>query len=98
MEIKHKTTEGGGIFAALDGNNTLGEMIYHMETPEVMSIDHTEVKPEEQGNNIGIKLLDFATEHVRSRNIKIRPACAFVGAMFRKYNDKYKDVQLKQST
>src|SRR5687767_8842656 len=97
MEIIHKRAEGGGTFAAVDADNSIGEMTYHMESSELMSIDHTEVKSKERGNNIGIKLLDFASDYARSKQLKIKPLCAYVNAMFQRYNDKYKDVMLNQS-
>ena len=70
-------------------------MTYHMESSLILSIDHTEVKPSERGNNVGLELLDYAVAFAQESNLKIRPVCKYVKVMFRKHADKYKDIELK---
>lgn len=94
-EILHKQADKQGVFSASSGNEVVGEMTYHMETSSIMSIEHTEVKSSERGNNLGMDLLDDAVAYARENNLKIRPVCKFVNVMFRKYPDKYDDINIK---
>ena len=95
IDIKHQHDDKKGIFIARSQDESIGEMAYHTESTSIMSINHTEVKTSERGNDVGIQMLDFAVDYARKNNLTIRPVCKFVNIMFRKYPDKYDDVKVK---
>ena len=77
MEIQHYDNDGRGRwFIGADGE-TLGEMTYFWNSPNVFTIDHTEVGEKLKGTGSGKKLVRAAVEYARQRNLKISPTCPF---------------------
>jgi uncharacterized protein len=86
MLIQHKeagTTSRGMFFVETDGK-MLAELVYNIPSPEKMIIEHTEVKNELQGKNIGYQLVHAAVEYARRQHLKIIPLCTFAKAVFDK--------------
>lgn len=54
-------------------------------------IDHTEVKPGNEGKGFGKKMVSKAVEYAREQNIKIIPLCPFAKSVFDKVPE-FKDV------
>lgn len=49
-----------------------------------MIIEHTEVRDELRGKNVGNQLVDKAVEYARTHSLKIIPLCSFANAVFKK--------------
>jgi predicted GNAT family acetyltransferase len=54
-------------------------------------IDHTEVKPGNEGKGFGKKMVTKAVEYARGHNVKIIPLCPFAKSVFDKTLE-FKDV------
>ncbi len=91
MEIKQTNSETNGYFTAEKNGVEAGRMTYEWEGKDKFIIDHTEVKPEYKGQNIGKQMLMEAVAFARKNNYKIIPVCPFVKSMFER-NDEIKDV------
>lgn len=66
-------------------------MVYRMDTPEKMVIEHTEVDESLKGKGVGLQLVTEAVEYARENNIRIVPVCSFAAAIFKK-KEEFKDV------
>ncbi|MGE6368148.1 GNAT family N-acetyltransferase [Planococcus kocurii] len=58
---------------------------------EVLTIDHTEVSPQLEGQGIGQKLVAQIVEYARSENKKIDPQCPFANSVIEK-TPEFQDV------
>jgi uncharacterized protein len=58
----------------------------------VMTIDHTGVPPDHEGQGVARFLLDRAIADARAQNIKIRPRCSYVVAQFARHAKEWADV------
>jgi predicted GNAT family acetyltransferase len=75
-----------------------GERIAEMEVGirgNEMSIYHTEVKSELEGQGIARRLLDAASEHARNNKLMVVPLCPYVLAQFEKHPEEYSDIWKK---
>ena len=84
MIIKHETTEAKGAFVATEENKKIGEMTYFESGKDQITIDHTEVDPEEKGKGVGRVLLNKLIEYARDNHMKIVPLCPYAKSMFDK--------------
>ena len=80
----------GRFFIQQDGKQ-LAQMVYRMDTPAKMVIEHTEVDDSLQGKGIGLQLVSKAVDYAREGNIKIVPVCSFAASVFQK-KEEFKDV------
>ncbi|MFT3665215.1 GNAT family N-acetyltransferase [Piscinibacter sp.] len=51
----------------------------------VMTMTHTEVAPELEGQGIAGELVRAALAHARANDLKVRPLCTYVQAYFRRH-------------
>jgi hypothetical protein len=51
----------------------------------VMTISHTEVAPELEGQGIAAALVRAALAHARDHGLKVRPLCSYVQAYMRRH-------------
>lgn len=86
-QIQHEFEEKKGSFFMVEDKKRIAEMVYVMAEPEMMIIEHTEVKESLRGQGIGQKLLEHLVDYVRKEGIKVKPLCKFVKAQFRKRED-----------
>ncbi|MBL7950398.1 MAG: N-acetyltransferase [Flavobacteriales bacterium] len=93
MSITHRLIGNKGIFLAMDGDQTLGEMVYSVADPDKIIIEHTEGFPGSEGKGVGLKLLDAAIAHAREKKLKIFPLCPFANKMMDRRKDEYADVR-----
>jgi len=77
MLIQHKKVNDKGVFFIQEEEDILAEMVYSMQQPGVMIVEHTEVSEELRGQNIGYELVHHAVEYARSHRLKIHPVCSF---------------------
>ena len=82
MDIKHIEKGEEGYFKAMDGENTAGELSYTSRNGDRIIINHTEVKPQYRGQDVGKNMVLKAVEYARENELKIVPACSFAKAMF----------------
>jgi uncharacterized protein len=54
--------------------------IWYRTAPGVMVLVHTEVAPTEEGHGVGSRLVGGALDDIRSRGLRVAPACPFVAA------------------
>lgn len=57
---------------------------------------HTEVQPAHEGKGLGGKLVKYALEEVRRRNLHAIPSCPFVAGYIRKHPE-YLDLVTEES-
>lgn len=77
MKIEHEEKGSKGTFFINENDERVGEIAYSDSAPGVITVYHTEVKPELRGEGIGEDLVAAAVEHARKNNLKIIPTCAF---------------------
>lgn len=92
MEIKHKETDNRGMFYLENDKGVFAELTYVRKTNDILTIDHTEVDEEMEGQGIAGKLLHKAVEFARVENLKIDPLCPYAEVQFQR-NESYQDVK-----
>ncbi|MEO5985329.1 MAG: GNAT family N-acetyltransferase [Ferruginibacter sp.] len=91
METQHQQTNRKGSFFLEQNNKQVALMTYHL-SESTMVIEHTEVDPSLQGENIGMQLVNAAVNYARDNKMKIKPLCSFVASVLNKDKDKYADI------
>ncbi len=66
------------------GDDLAGWLDYHSQ-PELITLLHTEVPRVYEGQGIGSKLIAFALDDVRARDLHVLPVCPFVIAHLRRH-------------
>ncbi len=87
MEIQQINRESKGLFKALSDEKEAGRMTYSWAGKEKFIIDHTEVKPEFNGQGVGKQMVMAAVNYARENKLKIIPLCPFARAMFEKTSE-----------
>lgn len=82
--------EKGFFFIDVDGTHQ-GMMTFVFAGKDKIIIDHTEVKPGNEGKGFGKKMVAKAVEYARENGIKIIPLCPFAKSVFDKI-PAFKDV------
>lgn len=83
--------EGPSSFDIFDGGEKYGEMIFDIEN-KLLTIYHTEVKPEKEGKGFAKFMLDATVAYARKNNLKVMPMCPFAYMEFSNHVDLYGDV------
>ncbi|AKD05025.1 GNAT family N-acetyltransferase [Pontibacter korlensis] len=81
------------VFAIEENGERIAEMIVSIANKE-MSVYHTEVKKELEGQGIGTKLIEAMTDYARSKKLSVIPYCPFVKKSFKNNPDKYADISI----
>lgn len=92
MEIQHRQNDKRGMFFARDEKGVFAELTYTKKEDNILTIDHTEVRPELEGRGIASKLLAHSVAFARENNYKIDPLCPFAEVQFDR-NESYQDVK-----
>jgi predicted GNAT family acetyltransferase len=79
--ILHKENSTHGMFYIKKDKGIASELNYKLHD-NVMTIDHTETKPEFEGRGLGSKLVEEAVTYARKKNFKVNPLCPFVEVKF----------------
>src|SRR3954467_11041899 len=87
--------ENKGGFYIDKNNKPVAEMIIEIDNDKLI-VYHTEVDDELKGMHVGQLLLDEMVKYARTNNLKVLPFCPFVSAQFRRHEDLYRDIWLKQ--
>jgi predicted GNAT family acetyltransferase len=80
-EIKHKENDTRGIFYMKKDDKTFAELTYNLEN-DVMTIDHTEVRPDLEGNGYATQLTEEIVAFAKAKHRKINPLCPFAEVLF----------------
>jgi predicted GNAT family acetyltransferase len=91
MDIKHRENDSRGMFFVEDEKGIYAELTY-TKKQDILTIDHTEVRPELEGQGIATKLLAHSVDFARENNYKIDPLCPFAEVQFDR-NESFKDVR-----
>jgi predicted GNAT family acetyltransferase len=59
---------------------------------DVMTIDHTGVPHEHEGQGVAAQLVQRAVADARTQNFKIRPRCSYVVVAFQRHAKEWADV------
>lgn len=90
-EIKHKESDRRGMFYMENDSSITSELTYTVKENGVMIIDHTETRPELEGQGLASKLVKKIVDYARENNLKIDPLCPFAEVQFDQ-NKEYRDV------
>lgn len=93
MEIQHRENDKRGMFFARDEQGIFAELTYTKKEENILTIDHTEVRPELEGRGIASRLLAHSVAFARENNYKIDPLCPFAEVQFDR-NESYQDVKV----
>ena len=91
MDIQHKENETRGMFYTKDEKGVLGELTYR-KSGDVLTIDHTKVRRQREGEGIATRLTKEIVEYARKQKLKIEPLCPFAEVQFER-NESYSDVR-----
>ena len=93
QEIKHKESERRGMFYMENEKGIMSELTYSHENNGILLIDHTQTKPELEGQGLASQLVKKIVEYARENNYKIDPLCPFAEVKFDENKD-YSDVRM----
>ena len=91
MLIHHTHTDRGGRFYLDEPADSTTELVYKMQGPHKMIIEHTEVSNKHEGKGIGKLLVSSAVDFARSQHIKILPLCTFAHSVIARTSE-FQDV------
>jgi uncharacterized protein len=77
-------------YEARYGSEVVGFLTYH-ERPGRMTLIHTEVDAEFEGEGVGSRLVSGALDDIRRRGLTVVPICPFVSAYIRRHPE-YADL------
>ncbi|MBE7640882.1 MULTISPECIES: GNAT family N-acetyltransferase [Salegentibacter] len=92
MDIQHRENDSRGMFFIKDEKGIFAELTYQKKSGDIIVIDHTEVRPELEGQGIATRLLEHSVAFARENNYKIEPLCPFAEVQFDR-NKSYSDVR-----
>ena len=82
MDISNKENGKYGSFIMEDNGNEIGEMTYTISDPGEMTIDHTQVNEDHEGEGLGKQLVKAGVAFARENHLKINPVCPFARKLF----------------
>lgn len=77
--------EAERIYFKNDQGKMTAEVTFHQRSDRSMSIDHTFVSPEFQGQGVAGKLLRAAAGRFRARELKVVPVCSYAVKWFQEH-------------
>lgn len=82
-----------GFFQITIDGTEQGRMTFVYAGPDKIIIDHTEVRPGNEGKGLGKNMVTAAVEMARANGLKILPLCPFAKAVFDK-TPEFNDVRV----
>lgn len=86
MDFKHENNK----FTAYDESEELGFLNY-LPDGDVLTVEHTEVYSQAEGQGLGKKLVEQVVEYARNEGKRIDPQCPFAQAVIEK-SPEFQDV------
>ncbi|MBK1897271.1 GNAT family N-acetyltransferase [Chryseobacterium paridis] len=87
-------THNRGEIQLFSNDQKVGKMDISVIGPK-LTVYHTEVDPEYQGEGFAKILLDRLVSYARENDLKIVPLCPYVFAQFKHHPEEYNDVWFK---
>ncbi|CAN5280656.1 GNAT family N-acetyltransferase [soil metagenome] len=87
MEIERVDQGTTGYFKAVIDGREAGKMTYTKSSDNQITIDHTEVNSEYQGEGVGNAMVVKAAEYAREENFKIYPQCTYAKKVMERSSD-----------
>ena len=78
-------------------DEALAGVLEYESAPGVLVLAHAEIDPALEGRGLGTRLAADAFQDIRSRGLKLIPACSFVRAYLRRHPEE-RDVVLRSDT
>jgi hypothetical protein len=91
-EVSLRLNENGdGAFYLTDGAREIAEMVINVTKPN-LTVYHTEVLPEMEGNGLAKMMLDAMVDYARKNDLRVIPLCPYVHAQFKRHSKDYADI------
>lgn len=88
MELDKK---GEGSFYISENDKRIATMVFGIAGNK-LTVYHTEVEPEDEGEGLAKKLLVNMAAYARKNNLKVIPLCPFVAVQFKRHPKEYEDI------
>ena len=82
MDVRHRKEDQRGIFFIENNKEVQAALIYSINPPSIIVLEHTEVDDALRGQNVGYALVVAAVEFARKNNMQILPMCTFAKSVF----------------
>ena len=86
-KIKHRDRNDRGIFYMNDDRDRKIAELTYARKGSIMTIDHTGVNPEHEGQGLGTELMREAVGYARQHGMRISPLCPFAEVYFDRNED-----------
>jgi uncharacterized protein len=90
IELKLESN-GKGAFVIEESGKRIAEMAIGIAGGN-LTVYHTQVSDELQGQGVAGKLLTTMVEYARQHNLKVIALCPYVNAQFKRHPEQYKDI------
>lgn len=90
MDITHNANAAQGVFEAKKDTEFAGKLTYSKKGA-IVTIEHTEVNPDFQGQGIGKKLVKKAADYAREHDFKVSAQCSYAKKLMERTSE-YEDV------
>ena len=87
-------SRGRGAFYIEENNVKIGEMVVGI-SGTALTVYHTEVDPEMEGNGFAKQMLDKMVAYARENKLQVIPLCEYVHAQFKRHPAEYEDIWKK---
>ena len=87
-------SRGRGAFYIEEDNVKIGEMVVGI-SGTTLTVYHTEVEPEKEGNGFAKQMLDKMVAYARENKLQVIPLCEYVHAQFKRHPADYEDIWKK---
>jgi len=87
-------SRGRGAFYIEENNVKIGEMVVGI-SGTALTVYHTEVNPEMEGNGFAKQMLDKMVAYARENKLQVIPLCEYVHAQFKRHPAEYEDIWKK---
>lgn len=67
------------------GGKAAAHILYRMHGPGTIELVHTEVEKEFEGKGLASRIVKFALDDARARNLKVIPSCSYVAGWLAKH-------------
>lgn len=96
MDIQFKIDEQkrGSFFIENNHKQQIAELDFEIKD-DVLNAYHTGVRKELEGQGIAGKLFDEMVDYARSNNLKVLPSCSYILVKFKRNEDQYKDIWIR---
>ena len=91
----HNGEQGVSFFSLHVNEKEVGRMVVNTSS-NLLEAGYTSIGLDQRKKGYGEKLVNAVADYARENNLKIKPTCGFVAMMFKKYPERYADVQAER--